>query len=70
MVLGVKLSAVSNGPRITFDILQLIDGKRTSKTKGGCSKILVCTEQYLYHKNRDHQGKDLVTVGTCPVLLY
>ena len=43
---------------LTFDILQLIDGKRTSKTKGGCSKILVCTEQYLYHKNRDHQGKD------------
>ena len=56
---------------LTFDILQLIDGKRTSKTKGGCSKILVCTEQYLYHKIRDHQGKDdLVTVGTCPVLLY
>ena len=38
---------------LTFDTLQLIDGKRTSKTKGGCSKILVCTEQYLYHKNQN-----------------
>jgi len=47
-------------------LAELIDGKKTSKTKGGCSKILVCTEQYLYHKNRDQQGKeDLVTRWRC-----
>ena len=49
---------------ITFDTLQLIDGRRSAKTKGDSSKILVCSEQYLYHKNRDNQGAvDLVTVG-------
>ena len=39
-----------------------MDGNKNKK--GQLSKILVCTGQYLYHKNRDYirEGGDLVTV--------
>ena len=41
-----------------------MDGNKNKK--GQWSKILVCSGQYLYHKNRDYlkEGGDLVTVGS------
>ena len=60
-------SALQYIHNITFDALQLIDGKRSAKTQGDVSKILVCPEQYVYSKNRDNRDSqrdgDLVTVG-------